>query len=77
MKDRSAEEIHFALPADLAHGSYQLTIQTGGESPAIMVQPIRIEVADAATIAQRKKEREAPPPTVEEPAPPPGPAPPQ
>ena len=69
MKEHSADEIHFALPADLAHGSYQLTIQTGGASPAILVQPIRIEVADAATIAERKKELEAPPPPVEEPAP--------
>jgi hypothetical protein len=69
IKNRSADEIQFALPADLEHGLYHLTIQTGGPSPAIMVQPISIEVADAATIAQRKKELEAPPPPpVEEPA---------
>ena len=69
MKNSSADEILFALPADLAHGSYRLTIQIGGASPAIMVQPIGLEVADAATIAQRKKELEAPPPDPE-PAPP-------
>lgn len=70
MKEHSAEEIHFSLPADLAHGVYRLTVQTGGASPAILVQPIQIEVADAATIEQRKKELEAPLPPVEEPAPP-------
>jgi hypothetical protein len=70
IKDRKAEEIRFALPADLAHGAYRLTIQTGGESPAIMVQPVSIEVADAAAIEKRKKDLEEPPPPVEEPAPP-------
>lgn len=69
VKERSSEEIHFTLPVDLAHGVYRLTVQTGGPSPAILVQPVQIEVADAATIAQRKKEMEAPPPPVEEPAP--------
>lgn len=70
MKNHAADEIRFTLPTDLAHGSYRLTIQTGGVSPAIMVQPISIEVADAAAIEQRKKELEAPPPPVEQPAPP-------
>ena len=76
VKDSSEETILFALPADLEHGVYQLTIQTGGASPAIMVQPVRIEVADAEAIAQRKKEAEelealeaAPPPEEPEPAP--------
>ena len=70
IKDRKADEIRFGLPADLAHGSYRLTIQTGGDSPAIMVQPISIEIADAATIEKYKKDLEEPPPPAEEPAPP-------
>ena len=74
VKDRSADEIRFALPADLAHGLYRLTVQTGGPSPAIMVQPVSIEIADEATIAQRTKELEAPPPPVVQPAAPEEPA---
>ncbi len=66
IKKNSGDDLLFALPADLAHGAYRLTIQTGGDSPAIMVQPIQIEVADAAAIAQRKKELEAPPEIVEQ-----------
>jgi hypothetical protein len=69
MKGHTADEIRFAVPADLAHGAYRLTVQTGGVNAAILVQPIQIEVADAAEIERRKKEREAPPPPVEEPAP--------
>lgn len=73
MKAHTAEEIHFAVPADLAHGAYKLTIQTGGVNPAILEQPIQIEVADAASIEKRKKDREAPPPPPVEPAPAPTP----
>jgi hypothetical protein len=54
MKDHNGEEIHFAVPPDLAHGAYKLTIQTGGVNPAILEQPIQIEVADAAAIEKRK-----------------------
>jgi hypothetical protein len=68
MKDHSSEEIRFALPADLAVGVYKLTVQTGGPSPAILVQPVQIEVADEAAIQKHKRELEAPPPPEEQPA---------
>jgi hypothetical protein len=73
IKAQTAEEIRFVLPADLPHGSYKLTIQTGGVNAAILEQPTRIEVADAAEIERRKKELEEPPPPAEEPAPTPAP----
>ena len=34
------------IPADLALGRYNLTVQTGGPSPAILVQPIFCSVVD-------------------------------
>ena len=68
IKEKKGDEIRFALPADLELGAYRLTVQTGGINPAILVQPVQIEVADAAAIAKRNKELEEPPPAVEEPS---------
>jgi hypothetical protein len=55
---KTAEEIRFKLPADVAHGQYRLMIQTGGETPALMVQPIMCEVLSAAEIAEREAQLE-------------------
>jgi hypothetical protein len=55
---KTAQEIKFKLPADVAHGQYRLMIQTGGEAPALLVQPIMCEVMSAADVAQRKAEQE-------------------
>ena len=55
---KTAEEIRFTLPADVPHGQYRLMIQTGGEAPALMVQPIMCEVMSAADIAERKSQSE-------------------
>lgn len=53
---KTAEEIKFKLPADVAHGQYRLMLQTGGEAPALLVQPIMCEVMSAAEIVERKAE---------------------
>jgi len=53
---KTAQEIKFKLPADVAHGQYRLMIQTGGEAPALLVQPIMCEVMSAAEITERKSQ---------------------
>ena len=53
---KTAEEIKFKLPADVPHGLYRLMLQTGGEAPALLVQPITCEVMSAAEIVERKEE---------------------
>jgi hypothetical protein len=46
IKDQTGETIRFAIPADLALGRYNLTLQTGGDAPAILEQPIACSVVD-------------------------------
>lgn len=53
---KTAEEINFKLPADVPHGQYRLMLQTGGEAPALLVQPIMCEVMSAAEVIERKAE---------------------
>jgi hypothetical protein len=53
---KTAETIQFKLPADVPHGQYRLMLQTGGEAPALLVQPITCEVMSAAEITERKAE---------------------
>ena len=71
---QEAETLKFKAPADIEHGNYVLVVQTAGPSPALMEQPVRVEIGDAAEIAakreeQRKLEEElAAPPEPEEPA---------
>jgi IPT/TIG domain len=44
IKEQTAESIRFAIPAGIKPGHYNLTVQTAGEKPTIMVQPILCEV---------------------------------
>jgi IPT/TIG domain len=46
IKDQTADKIRFQIPADLALGKYNLTLQTGGDAPAILEQPIACSVVD-------------------------------
>jgi hypothetical protein len=46
IKEQSAEKIRFQIPAGLALGKYNVTLQTGGEAPAILEQPIACSVVD-------------------------------
>ena len=46
IKEQTADTIRFVIPADLALGRYNLTVQTGGPSPSILVQPISCSVVD-------------------------------
>lgn len=72
IREQTAETIRFVIPADTAMGSYNLMVQTGGDAPTLMEQPVQLEVADAATVASRAKEEqkltEAAPPAEAEPA---------
>lgn len=58
MAGKTADEIRFKLPADIAHGRYNLMIQTGGDAPALLVQPITCEVMSAAEVTKRKSQME-------------------
>ncbi len=58
MKDRTADSIGFSIPADIELGSYRLMIQTGGPTPALMEQPVMVEVMTAEELAERRKEEE-------------------
>ncbi len=46
IKEQTGEKIRFEIPADLALGRYNVTLQTGGEAPAILEQPISCSVVD-------------------------------
>ncbi len=56
--EQTAEAIRFSIPADTAMGMYNLMVQTGGATPQLIEQPVRLEVADAATLAAKKAEAE-------------------
>ena len=53
---QTAETIEFTIPADTALGTYNLMVQTGGPTPALMEQPVRLEVADEATLSAKAAE---------------------
>lgn len=55
--EQSADSITFKVPDGTAHGAYNLMVQTGGPTPALMEQPIQLEVADEATLAKKEEER--------------------
>jgi hypothetical protein len=46
IKEQSAGAIRFVIPAKLALGDYNVTLQTGGDAPAILVQPVSCSVVD-------------------------------
>lgn len=46
IKEQTAGTIRFQIPAKLALGSYNVTVQTGGETPAILEQPVSCSVVD-------------------------------
>ena len=56
IRDKSADSIRFVVPADLAMGSYKLTIETGPPSASILEQPVHLEVGDAAAVETYRKE---------------------
>lgn len=51
---KTGEEIRFRLPTDVAHGQYRLMVQTGGDEPALLVQPVMCKVMGEAEIAELK-----------------------
>lgn len=57
MKEQTGETIRFQIPADLALGRYNVTLQTGGEAPAILEQPIACAVVDAEGKRQMAESR--------------------
>ena len=68
IREQTAESIRFAIPADAPLGSYNLMVQTGGDKPTLMEQPVRLEVADAATLSALAEEEKALSEAVETPA---------
>jgi IPT/TIG domain len=46
MKEQTQETIRFVIPDKLALGRYNVTIQTGGDAPTILEQPIACSVVD-------------------------------
>jgi len=55
---KTAEEIRFKLPADIAHGRYSLMLQTrdADDEPVLLVLPLTCEVMSAAEVAERKSQ---------------------
>ena len=74
MIEQSTESIEFAIPADVQLGRYRLMIQTGGTTPALMEQPVFLEVMTAAEMEKRRKEEEQLTQAPEPPPAPPAPA---
>ena len=58
ISEQNAESIGFSIPEDIELGMYRLMIQTGGAAPALMEQPVTVEVLTAEEIEQRRKELE-------------------
>lgn len=79
MAERDADSIRFTVPADIDLGAYNLMVQTAGPTPALMEQPVRLQVLDAAGLEEWKKSQQLPPPPPPPTAPaePPAQAPPQ
>ncbi len=46
--EQGADSIRFTIPSSAPLGSYNLMVQTGGEQPSLVEQPVRLEVADEA-----------------------------
>jgi hypothetical protein len=47
IKEQTGATIRFQIPAKLALGNYNVTVQTAGDTPAILEQPISCAVVDA------------------------------
>jgi len=58
MDEQTADAIKFTVPADTELGNYNLMVQTGGATPALMEQPVVCAVDDAEGIERRAKELE-------------------
>ena len=56
--EQSADSITFTVPDSVVLGRYNLLIQTGGNTPALMEQPVVCEVDSAEGLEKRKKELE-------------------
>ncbi len=54
--EQSGDAIRFRVPDDTAHGQYNLMVQTAGPTPALMEQPVRLEIADAERLAEKAEE---------------------
>ena len=58
MDEQTADSITFTVPADTELGNYNLMVQTGGPTPALMEQPVICAVDDAEGIERRARELE-------------------
>jgi hypothetical protein len=55
--EQGADTLRFSVSDDTPHGNYNLMVQTAGPTPALMEQPVRLEVADEETVAAKREER--------------------
>ncbi len=57
--EQSVDSIKFTVPDSVELGRYNLMVQTGGATPALMEQPVVCEVDNAEGLEKRRKELEA------------------
>lgn len=53
--EQAGETLRFAVGADTPHGNYNLMVQTAGPTPALMEQPVRVEIGDKDEIAAKQE----------------------
>lgn len=56
--EQSADQMRFRLPADVPTGQYNLMLQTAGDTPALLVQPVMCEVLGESEAAERQVEQQ-------------------
>jgi hypothetical protein len=61
--EQSADSIRFTIPPGAPLGAYNLMVQTGGDQPSLVEQPVRLEVVDQAGLTaladEAKRQQEA------------------
>jgi hypothetical protein len=59
IKEQTSDSIRFTIPEKIELGSYNLMVQTGGATPALMEQPVRCTVEDEEMERERLEEEAA------------------
>ncbi len=59
IKEQKSDSIRFTIPEKIELGSYNLMVQTGGATPALMEQPVRCTVENEEMERERLEEEAA------------------
>jgi len=59
IKEQTSDSIRFTIPEKVEFGAYNLMIQTGGATPALMEQPVRCTVENEEMARERAEEEAA------------------